>query len=101
MARAKRGGSRSAGRGTRSRRVSPFKFTATERYYAKGRGRKRLPRSAFLLPSRRKFPYRTASGAVSCRMLKAAVTRAAQHGYPTVRAKAKRLYQRYCARKAA
>ena len=101
MARAKRGGGRSASRGTRSRRVSPFKFTATERYYAKGRGRKRLPRSAFLLPSKRKFPYRTGSGAVSCSMLSAAIKRAAQHGYPTVRAKAKRLYQRYCARKAA
>ena len=85
----------------RRKRISPFKFTATERYYAKGRGRKKLPRSAFLLPSKRKFPYKTASGAVSCRMLKAAITRAAQYGYAGVKAKAKRLYQRYCARKAA
>jgi|Deesub1362A_J573_1020465.scaffolds.fasta_scaffold01665_2 hypothetical protein len=61
--------------------------------------RQELPRDHFLLPEERKFPYRNKDGSVNCRMLKAAMTRAAQHGYREVYEKARRLYQRYCASK--
>ena len=58
--------------------------------------RKALPKDFFLLPSERKFPYRNKDGSVNCRMLRAAIRRAAQHGYPEVERKARRLFQKYC-----
>lgn len=60
--------------------------------------REELPRNYFLLPEERKFPYRNKDGTINCRMLKGAMTRAAQHGYREVYEKARRLYQRYCAK---
>jgi len=51
--------------------------------------------SDFLLPKERKFPYKI-RGKISCPLLRAAIRRAAQHGYPQVEAKARRLYNRYC-----
>lgn len=58
--------------------------------------RRKRPASHFLMPKERKFPYRTRTGAISCAGLRAAITRAAQHGYKNVEAKARRLYNRYC-----
>ena len=58
--------------------------------------REKMPSSYFLLPSKRKFPYKTKSGKISCQGLRAAMSRAAQHGYTNVYNKAKRLYNKYC-----
>jgi len=58
--------------------------------------RKKLPKDYFLLPEERKFPYRNKDGSVNCRMLRAAIQRAAQHGYRAVEQKARRLYKKYC-----
>lgn len=60
--------------------------------------REELPGEYFLLPSERKFPYRNKDGTINCRLLRAAITRAAQHGYREVEEKARRLYERYCAK---
>ena len=43
-------------------------------------------------------PYTNKDGTINCRMLHAAEVRASQHGYKEYAAKAKRLYQRYCAK---
>lgn len=58
--------------------------------------REELPKSHFLLPEERKFPYRNKDGSINCRLLRAAITRAAQHGYREVYEKARALYERYC-----
>jgi len=58
--------------------------------------RKNLPKDYFLLPEERKFPYRNKDGSVNCRMLRAAIQRAVQHGYRAVEQKARRLYKKYC-----
>ena len=58
--------------------------------------RRKMPASHFLLPSQRKFPYRNPDGTINCRLVRAAISRAAQHGYPQVKAKAQRIYQRNC-----
>lgn len=61
--------------------------------------RRKMPASHFLLPSKRKFPYRNPDGTINCRLVRAAITRAAQHGYPQVKSKAQNIYQRHCAKK--
>jgi len=58
--------------------------------------RKEMPASYFLIPSERKFPVRNPDGTYNCNLIRAAITRAAQHGYREVEAKARRLYQRIC-----
>ncbi len=59
--------------------------------------RKKLPSSYFLMPKERKFPYKDPkTGKIRCDLLKAAIVRAAQHNYPTVEQKARRLYQKHC-----
>ncbi|GAB6066022.1 hypothetical protein JCM9492_11140 [Aquifex pyrophilus] len=58
--------------------------------------RKKLPASYFLLPEKRLFPYRNKDGTINCNLLRAAIVRAAQHGYREVEEKARRLYRRYC-----
>ncbi|RUM32664.1 MAG: hypothetical protein DSY42_00460 [Aquifex sp.] len=58
--------------------------------------RQKLPASYFLLPEKRLFPFRNKDGTINCNMLRAAIVRAAQHGYKEVERKARRLYQRYC-----
>ena len=67
--------------------------------------RDELPADYFLLPSERKFPYRewqgANKGAISCNALRAAITRAAQHGYAEVERKARELYNRHCKKKEA
>ena len=51
---------------------------------------------AFLLPSQKKFPIvNPNTGKVSCKLLKAAKIRAAQHGYSEVVVKASRLLQQH------
>lgn len=44
-------------------------------------------------------PYTNKDGTINCRMVRAAETRAAQNGYREAAAKAKRIYQRECAKK--
>lgn len=61
--------------------------------------RSKMPKSQFLLPSQRKFPYKKQAGGkwvVSCKGLRQAITRQAQHGYSGVYQKAKMLYSKYC-----
>jgi len=64
--------------------------------------RNELPDSYFLLPREKKFPYREWRGAdkgkINCNALRAAIVRAAQHGYREVYNKARKLYQQYCAK---
>lgn len=60
--------------------------------------RRELPRDYFLMPDERKFPYRNKDGSINCRLLRAAITRAAQHGYKEIEEKARRLYEKYCAK---
>lgn len=61
--------------------------------------RAELPADHFLLPDQRKFPYKNKDGSINCRALRAAISRAAQHGYRDVEERARRLYERYCAKK--
>ena len=61
--------------------------------------REKMPQSAFLLPSKRKFPYKkkvNGKWVVSCPGLRQAIRRQAQYGYSGVLAKAKRLYNKHC-----
>lgn len=58
--------------------------------------RAEVPASHYLLPKEKKFPYRNKDGSINCRLLRAAISRAAQHGYKEVEAKARRLYQKHC-----
>lgn len=58
--------------------------------------RKELPAHHFLLPKERKFPYKNKDGTINCRLLRAAITRAAQHGYPSVEKRARKLYEKHC-----
>jgi hypothetical protein len=60
--------------------------------------RKDMPSHVFLLPSERKFPYKSkdknGKWVVRPNMLRAAMSRAGQHGYPAIYKKAKRLYDK-------
>lgn len=58
--------------------------------------RESVPASHFLLPNERKFPYKNRDGSINCRLLRAAITRAAQHGYREVYERARALYDKYC-----
>lgn len=59
--------------------------------------RKKLSEELFLVPEERKFPYRDPkTGKIRCDLLRAAIVRAAQHGYLQTAKKARRLYQMYC-----
>jgi len=52
--------------------------------------------SNFLMPEERKFPYKNKDGSINCKLVRAAITRAAQHGHTKVEAKARRIYEKYC-----
>lgn len=52
--------------------------------------------SFFLIPGERKFPYKNKDGSLNCNLVRAAISRAAQHDYSEVEKKAKNLYERYC-----
>ncbi len=58
--------------------------------------RKKAPAGFFLLPGERKFPIKNKDGSLNCNLVRAAITRAAQYGYSSVEAKARRLYEEYC-----
>ena len=67
--------------------------------------RQKMPSQCFLLPKERKFPVCPASVAKTgkvvydVKLIRAAITRAAQHGYPEVERKARRLLARAKAQK--
>ena len=64
--------------------------------------REEKPSHVFLLPSKRKFPYKKKVGGkwkISCTGLLAALRRAAQHNYPDVEKKARSLYNKHCKKK--
>jgi hypothetical protein len=63
------------------------------------REREKVPASHFLMPKERKFPYKNKDGSINCALLRAAISRAAQHGYPEVERRARALYQRHCGKK--
>ena len=75
------------------------KLTSKGGRYLTPKRRKSVPSNRFLLPSVRKFPYRTPSGKVSRELLEAAIHRAAQYGYGAVERKAKRLLNTYFPKK--
>lgn len=85
-------------------KMSPAgKFNAAEKsQFAPGGAlstpKKRMSRSEsdFLLPSQRKYPYKV-NGAVSCDLLRAAMSRAGQQKQTGVEKKAKALFQQHCA----
>ena len=58
--------------------------------------RKEMPSSYFLVPSQRKYPYKTREGKISCAGLRSAMRVAAFRGNKAVLAKAKRLYEKHC-----
>lgn len=58
--------------------------------------RKEVSSSFFLIPSERKFPYKNKDGSLNCNLVRAAISRAAQHDYSEVEKKARNLYERYC-----
>lgn len=58
--------------------------------------REKVPASHYLLPKERKFPYRNKDGSINCRLLRAAISRAAQHGYEEVERRARALYREHC-----
>lgn len=54
------------------------------------------PAGDFLLPSERKYPYKV-NGAISCDLLRAAISRAGQNKERGVESKAKALFNEHCA----
>jgi len=76
-------------------KVRNIPLSRLEWLYSK-RERQKLPASYFLIPEKRLFPYRNKDGTINCHMLRAAKSRAAQHGYRKVYELADRLYRRYC-----
>jgi len=65
--------------------------------YLTQKRRRDYPKSYFLLPEERKFPYRDPdSGAIHCGLVRAAITRAAQYGYRSIEEKARNIYTKYC-----
>lgn len=66
------------------------------KYIEKMSTRKEAPARNFLMPKERKFPYRNKDGSINCNLLRAAIVRAAQHGYAAVEKKARSLYEKYC-----
>ena len=67
--------------------------------------RKNVPSSHFLDPKNKKYPYKDASGSISCGGLKTAIQAAggARSGKknPSIQAKAKALYKKHCQKKEA
>jgi len=61
----------------------------------KGKVRYLLPNH----PDGPKFPITNKDGSINCRLVRAAISRAAQHGYPEVERKARRIYERHCKKK--
>lgn len=58
---------------------------------------KKYGKQAFLMPKERKFPIvNPNTGNVSCKMLRAAKVRAAQHGYSDVERKASVMFSQKC-----
>jgi hypothetical protein len=72
----------------------PLEFGQKEESAAYGPGRAKMPASSFLLPSEKKFPYKTPDGRVSTKLLMAAYKRARQYGYTNVASKALRLLKK-------
>lgn len=64
--------------------------------------RKDLPQNYFLMPKKRLFPYRewkgALKGAINCNALRVAIALAGFTNRPSIKAKAERLYKRYCRR---
>lgn len=61
--------------------------------------REKVPSHVFLLPDERKFPvkmWKDGEWVYDCRALRAAISRAAQHGYRSVEEKARELYLKHC-----
>jgi hypothetical protein len=59
--------------------------------------RESMPSHYFLMPKERKFPVKDPStGKYHCGLLRAAITRAAQHKYKNVENKARKLYEKHC-----
>ncbi|NIA04110.1 MAG: hypothetical protein GWP09_02050 [Nitrospiraceae bacterium] len=54
--------------------------------------------SDFLLPGERKYPYKL-NGKIDCKLVRAAITRAAQNHESTVLAHAQRIYDQHCQKK--
>ena len=69
---------------------------------AGSKAREKKPSHIFLLPSKRKFPYKKKVGGqwkISCAGLRAAMSRARQHGYESVYKRASALYNKHCKKK--
>lgn len=61
--------------------------------------REEVSAHVFLLPSERKFPYKrykNGEWVISCADLRDAIRLAAIHGYKSVEAKARKLYEEHC-----
>ena len=59
--------------------------------------REDAPDHYFLLPKERKFPVKNPlTGKYDCRLIRAAITRSAQHKYKNVEKKARKLYEKHC-----
>lgn len=57
--------------------------------------RELVPADHFLLPEKRKFPFKV-NGKISCDLLRAAQVRAKQNGYTAVAKEAKSLFDKHC-----
>ena len=58
--------------------------------------RKKAPKDYFLDPVRRRYPYRTWDGEISCERLRAAMSLAGLHGESRIYSRAKTLYENHC-----
>jgi len=62
--------------------------------------REKMPAHYFLMPKERKFPVKDpTTGKYHCGLIRAAITRAAQHKYENVERKARKLYEKHCKNK--
>jgi hypothetical protein len=62
--------------------------------------REKMPAHYFLMPKERKFPVKDpTTGKYHCGLIRAAITRAAQHKYEQVERKARKLYEKHCKNK--
>lgn len=62
--------------------------------------REKMPAHYFLMPKERKFPVKDpTTGKYHCGLIRAAITRAAQHKYEQVEKKARKLYEKHCKNK--
>ncbi len=58
--------------------------------------RKKAPKDYFLDPVRRRYPYRTWDGEISCERLRAAMSLASLHGESRIYSRAKTLHENHC-----